>query len=142
MIPGLIRRLHTAKAKGDTSVVIWGTGTPRREFLFSEDLADACLFVMDNITFVDDYVKKELTIPILNVGSGEEVSIREIAQHICTIIGYDGELEFDSSKPDGPPRKRLDTKRMSDLGWSASTPLISGLRVAYQDFRERHGSES
>jgi len=105
-------------------------------------LADACLFVMDNMTYVDDYVKEELTIPILNVGSGEEVSIREIAQHICTIIGYDGELEFDSSKPDGPPRKRLDTKRMSDLGWSASTPLISGLKVAYQDFCERHGSES
>jgi len=142
VIPGLIRRIHTAKVKGDKSVVIWGTGTPEREFLFSEDLADACLFVLDNIAFVDDYVNKELTIPILNVGSGEEASIREIAERICTIIGYDGELEFDSSKPDGTPRKRLDIKRMSDLGWSASTPLISGLRVAYQDFYERHGSES
>ena len=94
------------------------------------------------MTFVDDYLNKELTIPILNVGSGDEVSIREVAQRICTIIGYDGELNFDPAKPDGTPRKRLDTKRMSDLGWSASSPLISGLERAYQDFCERHGSES
>ncbi len=141
VIPGLIRRIHEAKKKAYKNVVVWGTGTPKREFLFCDDLADACLFVMDNMALIDNYLQEELAIPILNVGSGEEVSIKKLAQSICTVIGYEGKLEFDSSKPDGTPRKLLDTTRMSNLGWTSSTPLISGLKMAYQNFCERHGSE-
>ena len=141
VIPGLIRRIYEAKVKGLDSVTIWGTGAPRREFLFSEDLADACLFVLDNMTEVHNHLEEKLTIPVLNIGSGQEVSIREIALTICNIIGFGGRLEFDHSKPDGAPRKWLDTKTMSDLGWTASTPLEAGLKLAYQDFCQRYGSE-
>ncbi len=141
VIPGLIRRIHEAKVNGLESVTIWGTGSPRREFLFSEDLADACLFVLDNMTLVHSRLQEKLRIPVLNVGSGQEMSIKEIALIICNIIGFDGRLEFDPSQPDGTPRKRLDTKMMSDLGWNATTSLTSGLKLAYQDFCDRHGSE-
>ena len=142
VIPGLIRRVHEAKQKSLDSVTIWGTGTAKREFLFSEDLAEACIFVLTNMESVQNHIQEKLSIPILNVGSGQELSIREIALTICKIVGFKGKLVFDHSKPDGTPRKRLDTKIMSELGWTATTPFVSGLRIAYQDFCERYESEN
>jgi GDP-L-fucose synthase len=123
----LIRRFHDAKIQGAEKVVVWGTGTPEREFLAADDLGDACIFVMKH--YSDE--------GFLNIGTGEEVSIREFAQLVAEIVGYRGELVFDSSRPDGPPRKLLDVSKLSALGWTAKTPLREGLQVAYKDFLDQ-----
>jgi GDP-L-fucose synthase len=123
----LIRRFHDAKIQGTEKVVVWGTGTPEREFLAADDLGDACIFVMKH--YSDE--------GFLNIGTGEEVSIREFAQLVAEIVGYRGELVFDSSRPDGPPRKLLDVSKLSALGWTAKTPLREGLQVAYKDFLDQ-----
>jgi GDP-L-fucose synthase len=120
----LIRRMHQAKIKNDPQVTIWGTGSPKREFMFVDDLADACMFLLR-------YYSAEEAI---NVGVGEEVSIAEFARAVADVVGYPGELIFDRSKPDGSPRKLLDSSRLSMLGWCAKTDLRSGLRAAYEDF--------
>jgi GDP-L-fucose synthase len=124
VIPALIRRIHEAKANQSKEVVIWGSGKPLREFLYVDDLADACIFLMN------EYLSNDT----INVGSGMEVSIRELAIAIQKVVGYTGEILLDASKPDGSPRKLLDTTRLQSLGWKPKTSLESGLELAYQDF--------
>lgn len=126
VLPALIRKFHEAKTGGASSVEIWGSGTPRREFLHVDDLADACVFLMQN------YSSPE----IVNVGWGEDVSILELAQLIQSIVGFEGQLTFDSSKPDGTPRKLLDVARMRALGWTPSISLIDGLKETYDWFQQ------
>jgi GDP-L-fucose synthase len=124
VVPALIRRIHEAKRDDTPQVVIWGSGTPLREFLYSEDLARAVIHLLEY------YDADE----IINVGSGQEVSIRELAETISQVVGYDGELVFDSSKPDGTPRKLLDNSRIAALGWSPRISLRAGLAKAYEWF--------
>jgi GDP-L-fucose synthase len=124
VLPALIRRFHEAKISGLKEVVIWGSGKPRREFLFADDLADACLFLMDT------YNEKE----IVNIGCGEDLSIKELAELVKTVTGYNGDLVFDTTKPDGTPRKLLDVSKINALGWHYKTTLKEGMKLAYQDF--------
>jgi GDP-L-fucose synthase len=124
VLPALIRRFHEAKLSGAEEVTIWGSGTPRREFLYADDLADACLFLMEN------YSEKE----IVNIGCGEDVSIKELAETVKEVTGFKGKLVFDTSRPDGTPRKLLDVTKATALGWRYKTPLQEGIRSAYQDF--------
>jgi len=126
VIPALIRKFHEAKINGAKSVVVWGTGTPRREFLYVDDLADACLFLMENC----DAQHAE----IINVGTGEDITIKELAEMIKNIVGFNGEIIFDPSKPDGTPRKLLDIGRIKELGWRPKTTLEDGLRATYEYF--------
>lgn len=125
VIPGLIRRFHQAKAEGADVVTIWGTGQPRREFLYVDDLAEACLHLL-GIENPPDWV---------NVGSGQEVTIGELARLVAETVGFTGELRFDPSKPDGTPRKLLDVSLLDSLGWRARTTLRVGLTAAYEDFK-------
>lgn len=124
VLPALIRKAHEAKLRGDTSIPIWGTGTPRREFLHVDDLADACYFLLEN------YDSPE----IVNIGCGDDVTIREVAQTVCDAVGFHGELVFDTSKPDGTPRKLLDMSKMFGLGWRPKISLRDGIRHAYEWF--------
>ncbi len=126
VLPALIRKFHEAKVNHRTYVEIWGTGTPRREFLHVDDLADACVFLMQH------YNDSQF----VNVGVGEDISIKELALLIQDIVGYQGELRFDTSKPDGTPRKLLDVSRLHALGWKARIPLREGIRQTYQWFLE------
>jgi len=130
VLPALIRKMHEAKVQGAREVVVWGSGSPRREFLYSEDLADACIFLMEryNATDVGEFV---------NVGSGQEVTIREVARLIAEVVGFDGELVFDASKPDGTPRKLLDVSKMQQMGWKARIGLREGVAKACDDYRTR-----
>ncbi len=121
VLPALIRKVHEAKTSGADSVGVWGSGKPRREFLHADDLADACVFLLET------YNSPE----ILNIGCGEDVTIRELAETICEVLGFGGELVFDSSKPDGTPRKLLDVSKMTTLGWKPKIPLREGIRSAY-----------
>jgi GDP-L-fucose synthase len=124
VLPALIRKFHEAKETNVPYVEVWGTGTPRREFLYSDDLADACVFLMNN------YEGNE----IVNVGVGEDISIKELAEKIKNIVGYQGEIKFDTTKPDGTPRKLVDVSKINALGWKASISLEEGLQKAYQWF--------
>jgi len=124
VLPALIRKFHEAKENNAPYVEVWGTGTPRREFLYSDDLADACVFLMNN------YEDNE----IVNVGVGEDISIKELAEKIKNIVGYQGEIKFDTTKPDGTPRKLVDVSKINALGWKASISLDEGLQKAYQWF--------
>lgn len=123
----LIRRFHEAKKAGSPSVIVWGTGKPKREFLFADDLADACVFAMKNWSAPG----------FVNIGTGEDLTIAEFAKLIAGIVGYEGKIEFDSSRPDGTPRKLLDVSRLTALGWKAKTPLQEGLQAAYADFLQK-----
>jgi GDP-L-fucose synthase len=135
LIPALIRKMHEAKLSGATQVTVWGTGTPRREFLYSLDAADACLFLMDlPADRFTELVSSQQEPPLINVGCGQDLSVREVAQLVAEVVGVDLALAFDPAKPDGTPRKLLDTMRLSSLGWKAQTSLRDGLRLAYQDF--------
>ena len=125
VVAALIRRFHEAKVAGATSVVVWGTGTPRREFLYVDDMADACVHLMKA------YSAPEL----INIGTGEDISIAEFAHIVAEIVGYRGEIAFDASRPDGTPRKLLDVGRLAELGWRAKTSLEDGLRRAYEAYR-------
>jgi GDP-L-fucose synthase len=127
VLPGLIRRFHEAKLADSAQVTVWGTGTPRREFLHVDDLARACLFLLEN------YDEPE---PI-NVGVGEDLSIRELAELVADIVGYEGSLEFDTSKPDGTPRKLLDVSKLHDLGWRAEIDLRDGLTETYAWYQQQ-----
>lgn len=127
VLPALIRRFHEAKITGRREVVIWGTGTPKREFLFADDLADACIFLMEG------YDEPQF----INVGTGEDLSIRDLASLIKKVVGYRGSLVFDASKPDGTPRKLMDVSKIHGLGWRHTTPLEVGIRLAYEDFLAR-----
>ena len=124
VLPALIRKVHEAKTRGDKTVVVWGTGKPRREFLHVDDLADACLFLLER------YDSPE----IINIGCGQDVTIRELADTVCEILRFEGELVFDSSKPDGTPRKLLDMEKLFALGWRPKIPLREGIRDAYHWF--------
>ncbi|MBE7438129.1 MAG: GDP-L-fucose synthase [Spirochaetales bacterium] len=124
VLPGLLRRFHEAKLSRLPEVVVWGTGQPRREFLYSDDLARACIFLMENYEEND----------IVNVGSGVEVTIRELAETIQSVVGYEGRLVFDPSRPDGTPRKLLDVSKLHRLGWRHQIELREGLKLAYTDF--------
>jgi len=133
VIPAMIRKLHDAKQAGADSVALWGTGSPRREFLHVDDMADACVFVMG----LDAETWQRHTTPMLshlNVGTGTDITIRELAQTVAQVTGFRGEIRFDSSKPDGAPRKLLDVSRLSTLGWRARTSLGDGLRSTYAWF--------
>lgn len=128
VIPAMIRKFHSAKMEGADSVTLWGTGSPLREFLYVDDLADACVFLMANYD-EDEHI---------NVGSGEEVSIKELAEMIKRSVGFEGDLIFDIDKPDGTPRKLLDTKKMLDMGWTYKVTLCEGLERSYQYFLENY----
>jgi len=137
VIPALIRRLHEAKISSASVVSIWGTGTPRREFLYIDDMAAACVHVMS----LDKATYSAHTSPMqshINVGSGEDITIKELALTIAKVIGYGGAIEFDPAKPDGTPRKLMDSTRLNNLGWQASVSLEEGLRLAYNDFLKNH----
>jgi GDP-L-fucose synthase len=138
IVPGLIRKMHAAKISGAPQVVVWGTGTPRRELLFSDDAADACFMLMKlpEAQFQSLLPAGEHP-PIINIGSGEDLSVREIAERIAQVVGFPGGIIFDSSRPDGTPRKLLDVSRIRALGWSPSVTLADGLERAYSDFCER-----
>ena len=124
VLPALIRKAHEAKLRGDAQYVVWGSGTPRREFLYVDDLADACVFLME----------RGYDGPLLNIGTGEDVTIRELAETVMKVVGFEGRIVFDASKPDGTPRKLLDVSRLTALGWQARTGLEDGIRLAYADF--------
>jgi GDP-L-fucose synthase len=135
VIPALIHKMHKAKTSSQKEVVIWGTGTPRREFLYSDDLADACLFLMnlDRRSF-DSLVASEPDAPLVNVGTGQDQTIRELAKLIAEVVGFEGQLTFEANKPDGSPRKLLNIARLSSLGWRPRTSLRAGLALAYDEF--------
>jgi GDP-L-fucose synthase len=122
VVGALLQRIHEAKTEGLPEVVIWGTGNPRREFIHSDDLAEACLFIMDRYTSHEP----------VNIGSGTDLSIRELAETIRDVVGYGGKLRFDTTKPDGMPRKSLDCRRLTELGWRAEIPFRDGLRRTYE----------
>ena len=132
VLPALIRRFHEAKEAGKSQVVVWGSGSPKREFLFADDLADACVFLMKN------YAEKGL----INIGSGTDLSIKELAFIIKEVTGFTGEIVFDTSKPDGTPRKLLDVSKLRELGWKYKTTLKEGIRIAYDDFLKKESNAS
>jgi len=132
VLPALIRRFHEAKINNLDEVVIWGTGTPLREFLFSDDLADACVFLMNN------YDEKQF----VNIGIGEDLSIKDLAELIKDVIGYTGKISFDTSKPDGTPRKLMDVSKLHALGWKHKTNLREGIKLAYADFLKIEEADS
>jgi len=137
VLPALIRKVVQAKMTGAGHLEVWGTGTPRREFLYSDDLAEACVFLMN---LPDDEFSGLLTSsipPLINVGTGEDVTIREVAEIVSRVLGFDGDLVFDPSKPDGTPRKLLDVSRIAALGWKARTSLPEGLRLTYESTRSQ-----
>jgi GDP-L-fucose synthase len=140
VVPGLIRRFHEAQERGDKKVVCWGTGAPLREFLYCDDLAEACVFLMQNVDYTDmAFTDQSGTVQAhINVGSGQEVSIFELAQRVASAVGYEGAIEWDDTKPDGTPRKLMDSSRINALGWHASTDLGEGLALAYRDFLSTH----
>jgi GDP-L-fucose synthase len=131
VLPALLRRFHEAKVAGRPAVEAWGTGAPRREFMYSDDMADACVYLMER------YDGSE----IVNIGTGEEVTIRELTELVAHVVGFTGEVRWDASKPDGTERKLLDVSRLHGLGWRHLTTLREGLRLTYEDFLKhaRHG---
>ena len=131
VLPALIRKLHDAKSQGRGTVTLWGTGTPRREFMHSDDLGRACVFLLENY---DDEIA-------VNVGVGEDITIKELAELIKQVVGFEGEIEWDSSKPDGTPRKLLDVTRLEAFGWKAQISLEEGIRKTYEWFIENSSTE-
>jgi len=138
VIPALIRKMHEAKLNGADQVVIWGSGSPRREFLYSEDAANACVFLMKlsdeklNLILANGH-----SFPIVNIGCGNDLTVRGLAELIAEVVGFSGRLVFDTSKPDGTPQKLLDIDRLAGLGWEPLTELREGLMRTYRDFQER-----
>jgi GDP-L-fucose synthase len=130
VLPALIRKLHDAKIRGDASVTLWGSGSPMREFLHSDDLGRACLFLLEN--YDDDIA--------INVGVGEDIAIKDLAELIQEIVGFEGEIQWDTSKPDGTPRKLLDISRIQALGWQPSISLDVGIRATYTWYLAQAGS--
>lgn len=142
VLPALIRKIHEAKQKGAKEVEIWGSGKPRREFLYSEDMADACVFVMENVNFKDLVQgQKEIRNTHINIGTGEDISIRELAELIQQIVGYEGTLVYNTSKPDGTMIKLTDPSKLHALGWEHKVELEVGIRIAYQWYLEGNANE-
>jgi len=135
VLPALIRKAHEAKVRGERALSVWGSGRALREFLYVDDLASACVYFMRRSLKGDFDV-----LPLMNIGTGEDLSIAELAQLVTEIVGFDGDLVFDPSKPDGTPRKLLDVSRAQALGWKASVGLTDGIRLAYEDFLAREAS--
>jgi len=147
VIPALIRKFHEAKVANTPEVTVWGTGTPRREFMYSEDMADACVHVMNlpdaqyvGLLGSDESMSGKFQPPLINIGVGEDVTIRELAETVQSVAGYTGKIVFDASKPDGTPRKLMDVSRLSNLNWHPQVNLRSGLAQAYTDFQVKSGS--
>jgi GDP-L-fucose synthase len=137
VLPALLRKMHEAKMSRAPEVSIWGTGSVRREFLHSDDMADACVYLMDlPDARYESIVRSNVDAPLLNVGCGTDVTVRELAELIRDVVGFKGQLVFDHSKPDGTPRKLLDVSRMSQLGWRASISLRDGLEGLYAEYRK------
>ncbi|MBN2163214.1 MAG: GDP-L-fucose synthase [Pontiellaceae bacterium] len=140
VLPAFIRRFHEAKKQGLDKVTCWGSGSPLREFLYSDDLAEACVFLLENVDYKDMAFEDESgTIQAhVNVGSGAEVTIKELAEAVREVVGYEGEIEWDTSKPDGTPRKLMDSSRLMGMGWKPEISMIEGIKRAYADFKERY----
>ena len=136
VLPALIRKAHEAKARGEDKLVVWGTGKPKREFLYSDDMADACvaLLRLSDAKFSSAIATYP---PLVNIGSGADLTIRELAEAVSRVVGFKGALQFDASKPDGTPRKLLDVSRMARLGWAPKVPMPEGIALAYRDFLGR-----
>ena len=132
VLPALMRKVVEAQASGQKQIVVWGTGTPRRELLYSGDLADACIFLMNlpEATFSELLTGERP--PLINIGCGHDLTIRELAETVCSVLGFKGELIFDATRPDGTPQKLLDVSRMEQLGWRAKTGLADGIRLTYE----------
>ena len=128
VLPALIHKAHLAKEQGASDITVWGSGTPRREFMYADDMADACVFLMES-GYKDG---------LINIGVGEDVSIKELTELVCKVVGFKGEILFDSSKPDGTPRKLLDISKLKALGWKPKTSLTDGINEAYKDFLRRY----
>ncbi|HRD96504.1 MAG TPA: GDP-L-fucose synthase [Rubrivivax sp.] len=149
VIPALLRRFHEARLRGDAGVTVWGSGQPRREFLYSDDMADACVHLMNlpdeiytPLLGSDEHQSGRFEPPLVNIGVGEDLTIAELAQTIAQVVGYTGRISFDPKQPDGTPRKLMDVSRLQQTGWRARTSLEQGLRAAYADFvaHERQGA--
>ena len=138
VVPALIRRFHEAKVSGAPAVTIWGTGTPLREFLHVDDMAAASVFVMNLPKATYDQQTRPMQ-SHLNVGFGSDISIAQLARTVATVVGYPGKIDFDPTKPDGTPRKLMDSTRLNALGWQAQVKLETGLALAYQDFLQQTG---
>jgi GDP-L-fucose synthase len=141
VIPALIRKFHEAKVSGASTVTVWGTGTPKREFLYSDDMADACVFLMnlpddkyESLLGSDESKTGKFEPPLINIGVGYDVSISELAQTVSATVGFTGDIAFDTSKPDGTPRKLMDVGKLHALGFHHKTTLEQGLQTAYADF--------
>ena len=130
VLPALVRKAHEAKLRGDRALEVWGSGTPRREFLHVDDLADAATFLMES----------EVSEGVFNVGVGHDLTIRELAETVCRVVGFEGELVFDPTKPDGTPRKLLDVSKLAQMGWRATIGLEDGIRATYPDFLSRYAA--
>ena len=144
VIPALIRKFHEGKERGDAAVTIWGTGTPTREFLYSDDMAEACVYLLGlsedrfgPLLGSDECLTGRFEPPLVNIGAGREISIRELAELVRATVGFTGEIVFDASKPDGTPRKLCDVSRLTGAGWQPRTSLRQGLALAYADFLAR-----
>jgi GDP-L-fucose synthase len=146
VIPALIRKFHEAKQANRPAVTVWGTGTPKREFLYSEDMADACVFLMNlpDAQFVPllGQDRNDGLPPLVNIGVGDDLTILDLAKTMKEVVGYAGDIVFDFSKPDGTPRKLMDVSRLSALGWRATTGLEHGLQLAYQEFVDTAGTRT
>lgn len=138
VLPALIRKMHEARTSGATAVTVWGTGRPRREFLHADDLAEAVLHLMNAADVVLDDLFPRGEAPLINIGAGSDVTVADLARLVARIVGFDGELRFDSSRPDGTPRKLLDTQRIGALLWTPKIDLAEGIARAYADYTARH----
>lgn len=139
VLPALIRKMHEARQRGDQEVVVWGSGTPRREFLYSEDMALACLYMLEKSEKELAGLFNDEQPPLVNIGCGEDISIRELAELVAEIIGYKGRLVFDTSKPDGVMRKVMEISKLRGLGWVPEVDLRNGIALAYKDYVHKNG---
>jgi len=143
VLPAHIRKVHEAKQRGDSTLTVWGTGKPLREFLFSDDMADACVFLLNlpKEQFQNLICNPEVA-PLINIGSGSDLSIGELAQKICEELKFNGKIVFDVTKPDGTPRKLMDSSKLFTFGWKPKVSLQEGIRIAYAEFCEKHASKA
>ncbi len=144
VMPALIRRIYDAKLKNKSEIICWGTGKPKREFLFVDDLAEASIFILENISSTNDFVKSKnnYSDDLINVGTGSDISIKKLAETIAQELGYKGEIKWDTSKPDGTPRKLLDVSKINNLGWFAKTNLEEGIKTTINSYEKEINNKS